>query len=433
MMNFSCYSLILKNQFNSPIFSTSDLFFGNSLHFYSVSCLKHENSFFCSKNIAFSFKQSMFVEFLSAPIVIDSVKYTDSNYFRYSNHSINNHSSFQTCIFRKCKNKKHGGNGGAIYYNSEQGKIVFKNCGFDECLASNSGGAFYINSKKSFISNTCIYTCRSLQNNMAFFIRCMNSSYTGHISMLGIGPDAPSEEKKHFQFDETTLVLKESNISHSNTLNNDGFMHFSNMKSILIDFVSFFHNGGPGLKQITNSLAQNTISYCNFVENECGEESPMLYFSNTSIELSYCVFSKNNFETFIQSPLCNNISFSECTYDFPKKSIGYDDQIVTFLAFHHQKGTASYHIVSAPNRDICFKLDVTKTFMPSSTFMLNTISASPSPSIIPSPTIQWLPKYLVLHQYILFAIIAISFPFFLCFSKFKDPYKKIRSLNDQSF
>ena len=191
------------------------------------------------------------------------------------------------CFFLRFSYYSHYG--GIIYISggSYAQNIFFTT--FLSCLASNGGAIYFSSKSSSLIKMACISKCYAQENHFAY----VESSKTNQIEYLSISQCTNITTGKHV----IKLWFGDQKFDNSNSSFNN-VEEFSGISLIYpsissCSFCSFAFNNAKQSCCIELIYESGLIQYSNIICNNSPDHGGIITISESSYQMSYCIFSKN--------------------------------------------------------------------------------------------------------------------------------------------
>ena len=384
-MNISISSLRLYSHVKQSPFSLPLCHKRTDINFIKISANNFFYPFFRtqSKAVNTDFFQCKFRRFLNSPIFINSDRFYEMRFHDFNQFSDNSTASFKLCIFTNCFNSEAKGRGGAIFYSNTDGRLIFNQCGFDNCTSDN-GGAFFARCKIYTIFSTCITHCTASDKYITF--RIAGNTYKSfdlelssmkYITLFGNGPLRILQQKTFFHMSDITILIENSNITNTKKMHKIGMMRFQERATVThinINYVNFKENDGPGLIFISQPLAIRAedapkIENSNFIANNPGDIS-LIYINDTKCLIRNSVFLQHTQKDMIYLTLTegSHLTLHTCYVDVSLKTFkGYVQGKFKNFSSVFEAINISLWDVEAIDISECFQFAVTATFSPSMT------------------------------------------------------------------
>ena len=409
-MNLSISSLRLYYFTKNSLISHSPYSGTSNIKFRKISANNFFSHFFQTQNprLNSNFFRCKFNKFLGNAIYLDSDRFYEMRFHQSEQFSSNSTASFKLCVFTNCFNTESKGRGGAVLYMNNDGRLIFNNCGFDNCTAD-SGGAFSAKCKIYTILSTCINHCHAIDKFMTF--RIMGNIYKAvdlelsairQVTMFNNGPPRVLQQKTFCYISDITVFIEHFNVTNTWKMYKAGVLRFQQralITRINIHYGNFKENDGPGLLLISHPLATKSedapkIESTNFIANNPGEMS-LIYINDTKCLIRNCVFMKHTQPEMSYLTLSegSHLTLHTCYVDVSLK------QFKGFIQGRFKNHSSVFEVndpipreINAINIDSCFEFAITATFSPSATRFRKDKDEINTQKILFSPTLQFTPS-----------------------------------------
>ena len=350
-MNYSFLSLFIKNQFKSSYFNYPKTLFNQNIFFYKLKSYNFFNSFIFSnsQNQNLNFKYSIFKNFLSSSIKINSLSY-NSMFFNFYGPSIEHidQITISFCVFENCFSNK---NGGCLEINKGE-KLnsyvhIFQTF-FQNCSCLKSGGAIYIHLRNWTIADCCFQFCQSLESSCIYAASIPSESYFNGTTLINNG--LLNEEILLMQLQSNNLYINDCNFSF-NKIGEYGFGGgFGTYLDLKLNYLTFFENIGKSGLHINSKKGDCILDYFNIINNSFKGEWVGLVHLGSPSEISNWIIIGCSFPFFILTQQAYGSIFSDCIFDATFNSPIFIGQCTTaHIKFKKAENTLKFSYIYQDN------------------------------------------------------------------------------------
>lgn len=205
-------------------------------------------------------------------------------------------------------------NGGCIFIQNKETEISISGSSFIHSASAKTGGALFLDIKKSDFSNCCIQNCTSKESASSICVRGVDQMVDNLISNAAITLcDCNKSTIEISQGNQNIYLVNVSN-NHAKSIGSGIYIQPNQDKS-MVSLFNVVNNIGEITLDFQYSLEVTSVMKSNFINNTNTHSKGYILISSGQWDFRYCVFLRNKGTAFHH--LSDDISFINCSFDIP--------------------------------------------------------------------------------------------------------------------